>query len=108
MNQVAHMQKTFAEMIEGAGGVVGRKPEPHQRMTAGGSVNHEMGVARMSARPEDGVTNSFGQLWDSPNVMVADAAVFASSPYKNPTITILALAWRGCEHLFEEVKAGNL
>ncbi len=108
VNQVAHMQKTFAEMIEAAGGEVGRRPQPHQRMTAGGSVNHEMGVARMSAKAEDGVTNPWGQLWDCPNVMVADAAVFASSPFKNPTITILALAWRGSEHLFDEVRKGNI
>ena len=75
-------------------------------MTAGGSVNHEIGVTRMSARAEDGVTNSYGQLWDCPNVMVADGGVFVSNPYKNPTLTILALAWRGCEKLLAESKAG--
>lgn len=110
IKQAAHMQKTFAEMIEGAGGIVSKAPESDGRkaMTAGGSVNHEMGVARMSASAKDGVTNPWGQLWDCPNVMVADGAVFCSNPFKNPTISILALAWRGCEHLFDEVKKGNL
>ena len=110
IKQAAHMQKTFAEMIEGAGGIVSKAPETDGRkaMTAGGSVNHEMGVARMSATAKDGVTNPWGQLWDCPNVMVADGAVFCSNPFKNPTISILALAWRGCEHLFDEVKKGNL
>lgn len=108
IRQVDHMQRTFREMIEAAGGIADESPPPGRRMTAGGSVNHEMGVVRMSARPEDGVTNAHGQLWDCPNVMVADAAVFASSPFKNPTITILALAWRGCEHLLEEARKGNL
>ena len=71
-------------------------------------MNHEIGVTRMSARPEDGVTNPFGQLWDCPNVIVADGGVFASNPYKNPTLTILALAWRACDHLMAEMKKGNL
>ncbi len=109
LKQVAHMQKTFAEMIEAAGGKVSHPPEKDgaKAITAGGSVNHEMGVARMSARAEDGVTNSFGQLWDCPNVVVADGAVFASNPYKNPTLTILALAWRACDHLLDEMKKGS-
>ena len=105
--QVAHMQQTFAEMIEAAGGKVAKPPEKDGRkaMTTGGSVNHEIGVTRMSAKPEDGVTNPFGMLWDCPNVMVADGGVFVSNPYKNPTLTILALAWRGCEKLRQEMKA---
>jgi choline dehydrogenase-like flavoprotein len=108
VKQVDDMQVRFAEMIEAAGGVIEKRPAAHQRMTAGGSVNHEMGVARMSAKAEDGVTDGYGRLWDCPNVMVADGAVFCSNPFKNPTISILALAWRGCEHLLEEVRKGNL
>jgi choline dehydrogenase-like flavoprotein len=109
VRQVEHMQRTFAEMIEAAGGRVSRPPEKEGRkaMTAGGSVNHELGVTRMSARAEDGVTNPHGQLWDCPNVLVADGGVFASNPYKNPTLTIMALAWRGCEQLMQEVRAGG-
>lgn len=108
--QVAHMQKTFVEMIEAAGGKPHNPPPADARkvMTAGGSVNHEIGVTRMSARAEDGVTDSFGKLWDCPNVLVADGGVFVSNPYKNPTNTILALAWRQAEHLLSEMKRGTL
>lgn len=109
VRQVEHMQRTFAEMIEAAGGRVTTPPAKDGRkaMTTGGSVNHELGVARMSARAEDGVTNPFGQLWDCPNVLVADGGVFVSNPYKNPTLTIMALAWRGCERLMETMKNGS-
>ena len=41
------------------------------------------------------MTNSGGQTWDVKNVLVADGAVFASNADKNPTLTIMALAWRG-------------
>ena len=108
--QVAYAQKTFANLIEAAGGIVDRPPEKDGRkaMTAGGSVNHEMGVARMSARPADGVTNPMSRLWDCPNVLVADGAVFASSPFKNPTLTIMALAWRACDDLLAGMKDGSI
>lgn len=101
IRQVAHQQQSFADLIEAAGGVVSAPPQKDglKAMTAGGSVNHELGVTRMSAKPEDGVTNGYGQLWDCPNVMVADGGVFCSNPFKNPTLTILALAWRGAEEM---------
>jgi choline dehydrogenase-like flavoprotein len=62
----------------------------------------------MSAQPADGVTNPFGKVWDCPNVLVADGGTFVSNPYKNPTLTILALAWRQAEHLLAEMKKGTL
>jgi choline dehydrogenase-like flavoprotein len=110
VRQVEHMQQTFAQMIEAAGGKVSRPPEKDGRkaMTAGGSVNHELGVTRMSARAEEGVADPHGRLWDCPNVLVADGGVFVSNPYKNPTLTILALAWRGCEALLRDVKSGDV
>jgi choline dehydrogenase-like flavoprotein len=110
VRQVEHMQRTFAEMIEAAGGKVSKQPikDATSVMTAGGSVNHEMGVARMSATPKEGVTNPFSGVWDCPNVVVADAGVFVSSPYKNPTLTIMALAMRACEHLLAGVKDGSI
>jgi choline dehydrogenase-like flavoprotein len=110
IKQIAHAQQTFADMIEAAGGKVSRPPEKDGRkaMTAGGSVKHEIGVTRMSARAEDGVTNSFGQLWDCKNVFVADGGIFVSNPYKNPTLTILALAWRACDYLMDGMKKGEI
>src|SRR4030095_1149555 len=103
------MQKNFADMIEAAGGRPYRSPEKDgaKAITAGGSVNHELGVTRMSATAADGVTNSFGQLWDCPNVVVADGGVFVSNPYKNPTNTILALAFCAGAHLHHLRESGR-
>ncbi len=108
--QVVHAQKRFADLIEGAGGVVDRPPEKNGRkaMTAGGSVNHELGVTRMSAKAADGVTDSWNRLWDCPNVVVADGGVFTSGPFKNPTLTIMALAWRACDGLLAGMKDGSI
>ncbi len=108
--QVAHMQRSFAELIEAAGGIPDHQPitDGSRAVTAGGSVNHEIGVTRMSAREEEGVTDSWGRLWDCPNVAVADGGVFTSHPWKNPTLTILALAWRTCDRLMEDARRQDL
>jgi choline dehydrogenase-like flavoprotein len=43
-----------------------------------------------------------------PNLLINDAAPFCSNADKNPTLTIMALAWRACDHLIEEMRQGNL
>jgi choline dehydrogenase-like flavoprotein len=60
---------------------------------------HNMGVARMSERPADGVTNKWGRLHEMPNLFVSDGSVFSSSAAPNPTLTIVALAIRQAEHI---------
>lgn len=60
---------------------------------------HNMGVARMSERPADGVTNRWGALHDIPNLFVSDGSLFPSSAAPNPTLTIVALAIRQAEHI---------
>jgi choline dehydrogenase-like flavoprotein len=64
---------------------------------------HNMGVARMSAKPDDGVTNRWGQTHDVPNLFVSDGSVFSSSGAGNPTLTIVALAIRQAEHIADRM-----
>jgi choline dehydrogenase-like flavoprotein len=69
----------------------------------GGSI-HEVGTARMSAGPKDGVLNSFCQTHDIPNLYVFGGNAFPSTGDKHPTLTMMALTARGCDHLLEEAK----
>jgi choline dehydrogenase-like flavoprotein len=62
----------------------------------------------MGSSAANSVTNSWSQCWDVPNVVVADGGVFASNADKNPTLTIMALAWRASEHLLGELGRGNI
>ena len=77
-------------------------------MPAGGSAIHEVGGARMGASPEDSVVDRFGRCWDVENLFVLDGSIFVSSPDKNPTLTILALASRGAHRLIDLKRAGAL
>ena len=69
---------------------------------------HEAGVTRMGDDSHSAVLNAFCQAHDVKNLFVADAGPFVSSPNKNPTWTILALAWRTSDHILDELRRGNL
>jgi choline dehydrogenase-like flavoprotein len=69
----------------------------------GGSI-HEVGTARMSVSPKDGVLTSFGQTHDIPNLYVFGGNAFPSTGDKHPTLTMMALSARGCDHLLETAK----
>ena len=69
---------------------------------------HNMGVARMSANPRDGVTNRWGQAHDVPNLFVTDGSVFSTSGAPNPTLTIVALAIRQAEHIAARIARREL
>ena len=108
--QAAHMQKTFVEIIEAMGGKVRTPPaaDPSTIIRPGGNVKHEVGGARMGTDPKKSVTNAFGQTWDVKNLFITDAAPFCSNADKNPTLTIMAQAWRAADRIVAELKKQNL
>jgi choline dehydrogenase-like flavoprotein len=61
----------------------------------------------MAERAADGPVDRWGRLHTTPNLYIADAGLFPSMPCKNPTLTIMALAWRGAQHLAESLKRGE-
>jgi choline dehydrogenase-like flavoprotein len=69
-----------------------------------GSAIHEVGTARMSASPKDGVLDPFCRTHDIPNLYVFGGNAFPSTGDKHPTLTMMALAARGCDHLMENAK----
>jgi choline dehydrogenase-like flavoprotein len=67
---------------------------------------HNLGTCRMSARPEDGVVNAFGQAHDVKNLFVSDGSQFTSGAAANPTLTIVTLAIRQSEYIAEQMRQG--
>ena len=111
INQARHMQDTMEELLEASDGIVlGNKPGADQNygLTQPGEIIHEVGTTRMGTDPRTSVTNEFGQLHDVKNVFVADAGTFVSQADKNPTWTILALAWRTSDYIVDQMKQRNL
>lgn len=80
----------------GAGGTVGISaptPTPVTSYTvAPRYVVHQHGTMRMGSDPKTSVVNRYGQVWDIPNLFVADGSLFTTAGGYNPTHTIEALA----------------
>jgi choline dehydrogenase-like flavoprotein len=108
--QAEHMQRTFAQIIEAMGGRVKGEviTDGARAIAPGGSIIHEVGGAIMGSDPGQSVTNRWGQTWDVPNLFITDGAVFASNADKNPTLTIMALAWRTADHILDRMNRKEL
>ena len=107
VRQAKHMQETFRSIIADLGGTPwDDMPGPERRygLTRGGEIIHETGVTRMGADPRTSVLNANCQAHDVKNLFVADAGPFVSQADKNPTWTILALAWRTSDYIAAELK----
>jgi len=107
--QIAHGMKTARAIIEKLGGKV-LTPDlpPEQAIAVGGWIIHEVGTTRMGSKASDSVTDQYGRAWDVDNLVVADGGVFTSNAHKNPTLTIMALAWRSMDHLTSRMKKGEV
>jgi choline dehydrogenase-like flavoprotein len=107
--QAAHMQRTFAGLIEAMGGKPQKVESDGARAIApGGLIIHEVGGAIMGAEAKNSVTNQWCQTWDVPNLFITDGAVFVSNADKNPTLTIMAIAWRAADHVLDRMRRKEL
>jgi len=108
--QAAHMQKTFVDIVEAMGGKVrgGAQLDGAKAIATGGSIIHEVGGAIMGAEAKRSVVNRWSQTWDVPNLFLTDGAPFASNADKNPTLTIMALAWRTADHIVDRLRKKEL
>ena len=96
---------TAAEMLEVAGA-------KNIKLTTGvempGMAIHEVGTARMGNDPKKSVLNPFCQSHDISNLLVSDGSCFVSSACQNPTLTMMALTVRACDHLIERFRRAEL
>jgi len=101
----ADMAATGREMFEAAGIEIVHSDA--DILTEGWSI-HELGTARMGADPKTSVLNQFQQSHDVKNLLVVDGSSHVSASCQNPTWTIMALAWRSCDHLAEQMRTGEV
>ena len=103
---VRHMHEVADEILHTAGAeMVPSSPAEHDPP---GAAIHEHGTVRMGDDPARSVLNRFNRMHEVDNVLVVDGSSFTSASEKNPTLTILALAWRAGDYLAEELRSGRL
>jgi choline dehydrogenase-like flavoprotein len=99
------MAETAQEMFEAAGFEI---VQVNRSMLTEGWSIHELGTARMGNDPKISVLNQFQQSHDVKNLFVVDGSSHVSAANQNPTWTIMALCWRSCDYLADELKKGNI
>lgn len=101
----ADMKETAQEMFEAAGFKILAVSD--RVLTEGWSI-HELGTARMGNDPKTSVLNQFQQAHDVKNLFVVDGSAFVNASCQNPTWTIMALCWRSCDYLADQLAKNNL
>ncbi len=71
--------------------------QPHAPALSGGQ--HQAGTARMAETPEAGATDPNGRVWGTERIYIADASLHVTNGGANPSLTIMALAWRTAAHI---------
>jgi choline dehydrogenase-like flavoprotein len=110
LDQAAHMHKSIAEIFTAMGGKITSPvhEDGAKAIANGGTIIHEVGSLMMGDDPNKSVLNEHCQAWEVPNVFVTDGAPFVSNADKNPTLTIMALAWRTCDYIVEQLKRRDI
>jgi choline dehydrogenase-like flavoprotein len=107
-NEAALMQDagaSAAEMLEAAGT---KDIRVQANVEMPGMAIHELGTARMGNDPKKSVLNPFNQAHDVNNLFVMDGASFVSSACQNPTLTMMAVTVRGCDHMIERFRKNEI
>jgi choline dehydrogenase-like flavoprotein len=104
-NMAKDMKETAQEMFEAAGLKIIYVSD--RVLTEGWSI-HELGTARMGNDPKTSVLNQFQQSHDVKNLFVVDGSAFVSASCQNPTWTIMALCWRSCDYLADQLAKNEL
>ena len=110
LNQARHMQHTFRDIIEAMGGqVLSTVHDDGARAIARpGQIIHEVGGVIMGDDPNRSVLNEFCQSWEVDNLFVTDGGCFVSNADKNPTLSIMAIAWRASDYIVEQLAQGGI
>ncbi|HTV02978.1 MAG TPA: GMC oxidoreductase, partial [Luteitalea sp.] len=103
---VQHMADTIEEIAKASG--IELWQYKRADLDRNGSAIHEHGTCRMGDDPKKSALNKFNQMHEVKNLFVVDGSSFTTASEKNPTITILSIAWRATDYLAEEIKRGNL
>lgn len=69
--------------------------------------SHFMGGTRMGNEPRHSVTDAFGRVHSTPNLLIAGPSLFPTYGNANPVLSIAALSLRSSMHLIEQLKSGR-
>jgi choline dehydrogenase-like flavoprotein len=69
---------------------------------------HLLGTCRMGDDPATSVVNKYNRAHDVPNLFMVDGGSLVTSGRGQPTMTIMALAFRAADHLIQAARKGDV
>jgi len=69
---------------------------------------HLLGTCRMGDDPATSVVDKFHRTHDVPNLFLCDGSSFVTSGRGQPTMTIMALAFRASEHIMDAARKNEI
>ena len=69
---------------------------------------HLLGTCRMGDDPETSVVDRYHRSHDVPNLFICDGSSFVTSGRGQPTMTIMALAFRASEHIMAAARNNEI
>ncbi len=99
-----YLQDRAVEILEAAGAEsIWKYPIVPQTLGA-----HLLGTARMGDDPASSVVDRYHRTHDVENLFICDGSSFVTSGRGQPTMTIMALAFRAADHLAEFARRGEI
>ena len=93
LNAAAHYQPVMIDALNAAGALQAI-PVMANQMSPVPATRHIMGTLRMGSDPARSVTDANGKFHDVANLYAADGSVFPTAGGMNPSLTIMAFAYR--------------
>ena len=101
---VKFLQDRAMELLDAAGATQSWRFGIHGQ--SGGA--HLLGTCRMGSDPETSVVDKYHRSHDIPNLFICDGSSLVTSGRGQPTMTIMALAFRAAEHIAAAAKANDI
>jgi choline dehydrogenase-like flavoprotein len=69
---------------------------------------HLLGTCRMGDNPENSVVDRYNRAHDVPNLFMVDGSSLVTSGRGQPTMTIMALAFRAADNVIKAARRGDI
>jgi choline dehydrogenase-like flavoprotein len=102
---MASFLQDWAERILDAAGAEKTWRRPVEPETVGA---HLLGTCRMGDDPQRAVVDRYHRSHDVPNLFICDGSSMVTSGRGQPTMTIMALAFRAAHHIGEFARRGEI
>jgi choline dehydrogenase-like flavoprotein len=104
LKMMRFLQRKSTEILEAASArQIWKWPVTPQTLTA-----HLLGTCRMGNDPQESVVDRFHRAHDVRNLFICDGSSFVTSGRGQPTMTIMALAFRAAEHIAGFARRGEI